>query len=315
MSETPQETSESNQSPDTTVSNKVSMSIMGESTSKEEMTVSEIGNSVHDSDSSTTITEIPHQTSESNPAPDTTALNKVSDSTISKSTSKAGTTTKTNSGTTIHSTDLATSRATSEITSSTESTKTTENTSQESTKTVSEASQSDTVDNVDYMDSMLSKETTTSNYPNIPDRPHKDYDPQLYIKAQNLTSQMWRHLSNGKKQEFSEYARQLHSILRSKMVDILQVDGDLTTEVLSGIFSTKVNSGEIKPEQVMSLQMFTLAMHQDYVRKTIQVFELTPEDFGSTPTYFCRVNINKYFHIGRVTRDRVERVHTKSKLK
>ena len=73
------------------------------------------------------------------------------------------------------------------------------------------------------------------------------------------------------------------------MVDILEVDDELSTEELSAIFSTQVNSGEIKSEEVMSLQMFTLAMHQDYVRETIQVFGLTPEDFDSTPTYFCMV--------------------------
>ena len=42
------------------------------------------------------------------------------------------------------------------------------------------------------------------------------------------------------------------------MVNILEVEDDLSTEELSGIFSAKVNSGEIESEQVMSLQMFTV---------------------------------------------------------
>ena len=73
-------------------------------------------------------------------------------------------------------------------------------------------------DSIDYMDSIMAEDITEATYPNIPDRPHSDYDPKLYIKAQTFTSQMWQDLSNEKKKAFSEYARQLHSILRQVLL-------------------------------------------------------------------------------------------------
>ena len=70
---------------------------------------------------------------------------------------------------------------------------------------------------MDYMEYIMD-EDLEENYPSIPNKPHKDYDPKLYIKAQTFTSQLWQSLTNEKKQEFSEYARQLHSILRQDLL-------------------------------------------------------------------------------------------------
>ena len=74
------------------------------------------------------------------------------------------------------------------------------------------------------------------------------------------------------------------------MIDILKIeDNALTTHELSVLFSNDVKSGKLTQQEILELQTFTLAMHQSYVKKIIQVFNLKPEQFSTTPTKFCNV--------------------------
>ena len=73
------------------------------------------------------------------------------------------------------------------------------------------------------------------------------------------------------------------------MIDILKVDSDLPTEKLKEIFAANLSSGAVTQDDVATLQSLTLAIHQEYVRKIIELLQLNPEDFNTTPDYFCEV--------------------------
>ena len=149
--------------------------------------------------------------------------------------------------------------------------------------------------------------TTETNILNISDKPHEGYEPIFYTKAQYFTSRLWSQLSSVQQEEFTEYAGQLHVILREKMINILKIeDNGLTTHELSVLFSKDVNSGKLSPEEVMELQMFTLALHQNYVKKIIRLFNLKPEDFDTTPSKFCNVFDHCQFIIENTTSEPVE---------
>ena len=94
--------------------------------------------------------------------------------------------------------------------------------------------------------------TTETNIINISDKPNEGYEPIFYTKAQYFTSRLWSQLSSLEQQEFTEYAGQLHVILREKMINILKIeDNGLTTHELSVLFSTDVNSGKLSYYGVM----------------------------------------------------------------
>ena len=56
----------------------------------------------------------------------------------------------------------------------------------------------------------------------------------------------------------------------------------------------------------MELEMFTLALHQNYVKKIIRLFNLKPEDFDTTPSKFCNVFDHCQFIIENTTSEPVE---------
>ena len=56
----------------------------------------------------------------------------------------------------------------------------------------------------------------------------------------------------------------------------------------------------------MKLQMFTLALHQSYVKKIIGLFNLKPKDFDTTPSKFCNVFDHCQFIIETTTAEPVE---------
>ena len=41
--------------------------------------------------------------------------------------------------------------------------------------------------------------------------------------------------------------------------------------------------------QLSTLQTYTMAMQEAYVKRVIEVFNLKPEDLGTNPQYFCEV--------------------------
>ena len=47
--------------------------------------------------------------------------------------------------------------------------------------------------------------------------------------------------------------------------------------------------GEVTSAELLTLQMYTLAMQEAYVKRAIEVFKLKPQDLGTTPQYFCKV--------------------------
>merc|ERR1719203_1486031 len=58
---------------------------------------------------------------------------------------------------------------------------------------------------------------------------------------------------------------------------------------MAKIFQEKSDKGEVTSAELSTLQTYTMAMQEAYVKRVIEVFNLKPEDLGSNPEYFCEV--------------------------
>ena len=79
-----------------------------------------------------------------------------------------------------------------------------------------------------------------------------------------------------------------------KMAEILGLQNNpnvstLSTDDMAKIFQENMDKGEVTSAELLTLQMYTLAMQEAYVKRVIEVFKLKPQDLGTTPQYFCEV--------------------------
>merc|ERR1711936_925373 len=58
---------------------------------------------------------------------------------------------------------------------------------------------------------------------------------------------------------------------------------------MAKIFQEKSDKGEVTSAELSTLQTYTMAMQEAYVKRVIEVFNLKPEDLGTNPQYFCEV--------------------------
>ena len=63
----------------------------------------------------------------------------------------------------------------------------------------------------------------------------------------------------------------------------------LSTDDMANIFQENMDKGEVTSAELLTLQMYTLAMQEAYVKRVIELFKLKPQNLGTTPQYFCEV--------------------------
>ena len=111
----------------------------------------------------------------------------------------------------------------------------------------------------------------------------------IYQKAQSYTKR--RKLTSGAVDDLAQYSDKLEKAIHKKMAEMigLENDSNLSNEDISKLFLEKIDSGEVTPAQLSTLQAYTTALQEAYIKRVIKVYNLKPEDLGLTPEYFCEV--------------------------
>ena len=111
----------------------------------------------------------------------------------------------------------------------------------------------------------------------------------IYQKAQSYTKR--RKLTSGAVDDLAQYSTKLEKAIHKKMAEMigLENDSNLSNEDISKLFLEKIDSGEVTPAQLSTLQAYTTALQEAYIKRVIKVYNLKPEDLGLTPEYFCEV--------------------------
>ena len=114
-------------------------------------------------------------------------------------------------------------------------------------------------------------------------------NPSIYQKAQSYTKR--RKLTSGAVDDLAQYSSQLEKAIHRKMAEMigLENDSNLSNEDIAKLFLEKIDSGEVTPAQLSTLQAYTTALQEAYIKRVIKVYNLKPEDLGLTPEYFCEV--------------------------
>jgi len=111
----------------------------------------------------------------------------------------------------------------------------------------------------------------------------------IYQKAQRYTKR--RKLTAGAVDDLAQYSSKLEKAIHRKMAEMigLETDSNLSNEDIAQLFLEKIDNGEITPAQLSTLQAYTTALQEAYIKRVIKVYKLKPEDLGLTPQYFCEV--------------------------
>ena len=114
-------------------------------------------------------------------------------------------------------------------------------------------------------------------------------NPSIYQKAQSYTKR--RKLTSGAVDELAQFSTKLEKAIHKKMAEMIGLENhsDLSNEDIATLFLEKIDSGEITPAQLSTLQAYTTALQEAYIKRVIKVYNLKPEDLGLTPEYFCEV--------------------------
>jgi len=125
----------------------------------------------------------------------------------------------------------------------------------------------------------------------VPENPNEKFNQSFYLKAQSYTASNWRKMTAGDVDDFSQYSNKLEAGIRKKMAEVLGLENDpnLSTDDMAKIFQEKSDKGEVTSAELSTLQTYTMAMQEAYVKRVIEVFNLKPEDLGTNPQYFCEV--------------------------
>ena len=113
--------------------------------------------------------------------------------------------------------------------------------------------------------------------------------PSIYQKAQSYTKR--RKLTSGAVDDLAQYSSKLEKAIHRKMAEMigLENDSNLSNEDIAKLFLEKIDNGEVTPAQLSTLQAYTTALQEAYIKRVIKVYNLKPEDLGLTPEYFCEV--------------------------
>ena len=120
------------------------------------------------------------------------------------------------------------------------------------------------------------------------------FDQRFYQKAQSHVVSNWWKMTAKEANDFSKHTSKLEEIIFMKMADILGLQNNpnvstLSTDDMANIFQENMDKGEVTSAELLTLQMYTLAMQEAYVKRVIELFKLKPQDLGTTPQYFCEV--------------------------
>ena len=127
-----------------------------------------------------------------------------------------------------------------------------------------------------------------------PEYPNEKFNQRFYQKAQSHVVTNWWKMTAKEANDFSKYTSKLEDVIFMKMADILGLQNNpnvstLSTDDMAKIFQENMDKGEVTSAELLTLQMYTLAMQEAYVKRVIELFKLKPEDLGTTPQYFCEV--------------------------
>ena len=127
-----------------------------------------------------------------------------------------------------------------------------------------------------------------SSRPALPRQVEKS-KPSIYQKAQSYTKR--RKLTSGAVDDLAQYSSKLEKAIHRKMAEMigLENDSNLSNEDIAKLFLEKIDNGEVTPAQLSTLQAYTTALQEAYIKRVIKVYNLKPEDLGLTPEYFCEV--------------------------
>ena len=136
--------------------------------------------------------------------------------------------------------------------------------------------------------SQESRPMPASPRPALPRQVEKS-KPSIYQKAQSYTKR--RKLTSGAVDDLAQYSSQLEKAIHRKMAEMigLENDSNLSNEDIAKLFLEKIDNGEVTPAQLSTLQAYTTALQEAYIKRVIKVYNLKPEDLGLTPEYFCEV--------------------------
>ena len=142
------------------------------------------------------------------------------------------------------------------------------------------------------------KSTNTEDDNNLffdnPEYPNEKFNQRFYQKAQSHVATNWWKMSAKEANDFSKYTSKLEDVIFMKMAEILGLQNNpnvstLSTNDMANIFQENMDKGDVTSAELLTLQMYTLAMQEAYVKQVIEVFKLKPQDLGTTPQYFCEV--------------------------
>jgi len=122
----------------------------------------------------------------------------------------------------------------------------------------------------------------------IPEVPHEKFDVIFYKNAQKYTEDHWREMSAGQANDFSQYSVQLETRIRQKMAEYAG-NPNLSVEDMSTIIQKKINEGDLTSAEISVLQAHTMATQEAYVKRVIEIFDLSPDDLDTTSKIFCDV--------------------------
>ena len=136
--------------------------------------------------------------------------------------------------------------------------------------------------------SQESRPMPASPRPALPRQVEKS-KPSIYQKAQSYTKR--RKLTSGAVDDLAQYSSKLEKAIHRKMAEMigLENDSNLSNEDIAKLFLEKIDNGEVTPAQLSTLQAYTTALQEAYIKRVIKVYNLKPEDLGLTPEYFCEV--------------------------
>ena len=111
-----------------------------------------------------------------------------------------------------------------------------------------------------------------SDYGDVPENSNEKFNQSFYQKAQSYTKR--RKLTSGAVDDLAQYSDKLEKAIHKKMAEMigLENDSNLSNEDISKLFLEKIDSGEITPAQLATLQAYTTALQEAYIKRVIKVY-------------------------------------------
>ena len=119
------------------------------------------------------------------------------------------------------------------------------------------------------------KSTNTEDDNNLfienPEYPNEKFNQRSYQKAQSHVATNWWKMTAKEANDFSKYTSKLEDVIFMKMAEILGLQNNpnvstLSSDDMANIFQENMDKGEVTSAELLTLQMYTLAMQEAYVK-------------------------------------------------